>query len=204
MRLTICLVLFIFVQVLHFAQSEDVSAGTKKAWYQCEKEPTRIEEVNSKTENQLTFNIQTTVTPDANKKKEFDWLVNYPQEYFTAYLINSTDSVFQMERQDGSLIMIQEAKNEKGEWIPIEHWQHSWCGNSYMNPLVLNPGKQVLVPIKKYSGSFKTELRLKLKVGDKIVYSQAFKGSIDKGQFRQIYKEGSGDFHHGSSNYLDD
>ena len=46
--------------------------------------------------------------------------------------------------------MIQEAKNSKGEWVPIEHWLYSRCGNSYMNPLVLNPGEEVLVPIKKH------------------------------------------------------
>ena len=42
-----------------------------------------------------------------------------------------TDTVQSVRQQDGTVRMIQEAKDSSGEWKPIEFWQNTSCGNSY-------------------------------------------------------------------------
>jgi hypothetical protein len=203
MRIIFFALIFFFVNYFASAQSKE-EEGTKKAWYQCSKIVVKNEGIPSTKYGKLFFDINTKLTPNPSKKKEFDWLTNYPRSYFTAHLINASDSIVKIERQDGSLIMIQEAKNEEGEWVPIEHWLYSWCGNSYMNPLVLEHGQKVMIPIKKYSGTFETVVRLKLKIGEVLVYSDPFISSIDLNQFKKVYVDGSGEFHHANTNYLED
>ena len=109
-----------------------------------------------------------------------------PRDYVKAlavYIINpSTDTVYVSE-QDSRVIMIQEAKNAKGKWQPIEYWAYSFCGHSY-GSFGLLPGEIAILKIFRYSGSFETELRVKLKNDNKIYYSNAFKRSINPEQFK--------------------
>lgn len=123
----------------------------------------------------------------------FDYLLkNEANSYFTAYLVNNSNKTAEIVRQDRSFIMIQEAKDKEGIWRPIEHWYYSGCGNSYFNPLVLTPQSYSIIAIKKYSGSFITELRLKTFNKKKVMYSEVFHGSIDVNQFN---KKGSKEDH---------
>jgi hypothetical protein len=85
--------------------------------------------------------------------------------------------------ENGRVIMIQEAKDEHGVWRPIEFWQYSWCGNSYHEEVLL-PNNIAIVKVLKYDGDFETELRLKLKSDNTIIYSDSFKGKINKSQFK--------------------
>lgn len=95
---------------------------------------------------------------------------------------NTSNENTYLELQDAQIIMIQEAKDENGDWKPIEFWQHSWCGNSYAFEKLL-PNTIVIAKIFKYDGDFETDIRLKLKNGNHIIYSDSFKGKINKSQF---------------------
>ena len=201
MKTRIVLFSFIFAGV-SFAQ-QDTLEGNRRALYECS-DPI---DVDSNTmvlkENKIYFQFNTEQRPTDLKAKDFYWLPDNPEGYFTAYLINTTDTTFSANRQDGSLIMIQEALDENGKWNPIEYWVYSGCWNSYFSPLKLNAGKCVLIPIKKYTGTFKTKIRLKFKYGDHIMYSHSFDGSINQTQFRQKDAPVFGILYHGPASYLD-
>lgn len=137
------------------------------------------------------------------RTKEFERLKDNPGNYFMAYLVNTSDSAFIAKRQDGSLIMIQEAMDDNGEWKPIEYWVNSGCGNSYHHPLKLDPGKYVMIPIKQYQGKFKTRFRLKLKTARAIFYSEVFEGSMERSQFERKMGNVRGILYNGPANYLD-
>jgi len=129
-----------------------------------------------------------------NKEFEFDSIETAkatnewnkrPRDYVQAipvFIFNATKDTVFLEQQDGSVIMIQEAKDENGVWKPIEFWRYSWCGNSY-GAEGLAPNDLAVVKVFNYTGDFETELRLKLKNSDKTIYSHSFKGKINKSQF---------------------
>lgn len=108
-----------------------------------------------------------------------------PREFVQAIPIiiyNPAKDTIYLDQQDGRVIMIQEAKDENGEWKPIEFWRYSWCGNSYGAERLL-PKTLAIVKVFKYDGDFETEIRIKLKNGNKIIYSESYKGRINKSQF---------------------
>lgn len=92
------------------------------------------------------------------------------------------DSSFILETQDGRIPAIIEAKNDKGEWKPIEFFVHSFCGNSNVNFLV---PKQHYAFLKAsyFIGDYKTTLRLKVKLGNNFYHSKEFDGTIAKAKF---------------------
>lgn len=203
-KLTILSLISLFVLTGFSINQEDKTEGNQRAFYECS-EPTDIDKslIDVK-QGELYFQFNTEQEPKNLKSMNFVWLKDDPKGYFTAYLINSSESTFSAERQDGSLIMIQEALNEQGKWLPIEYWVYSGCGNSYFNPLKLESGKSVMVPIKKYSGNFKTKIRLKLKAGKTTFFSESFAGAIDKSQFNKETEQVNGILYHGPADYLDD
>lgn len=102
---------------------------------------------------------------------------------FPVYLANtSADKIANVETQDGSLMMITEARDEKGTWKPVEYWSHSWCGNSYYS-LDIKPEHFAFTRGVKCSGDFLTRCRLKLKFNGDSLYSNTFSMNISKGQF---------------------
>jgi hypothetical protein len=204
MTKTILLPIALFVILSGFLVKNDDKkpTGNQRAYYECS-DPMDLDSNLFKPEQgKVYFHFNTDLAVSDLKALDFIWLENNPKDYFTAYLVNTTDSTFNAKRQDGSLIMIQEAQDEKGAWLPIEYWVYSGCGNSYFDPLKLDPGKYVLVPVKKYSGNFKTNIRLKFKKGDDLFYSEPFEGSIDKSQFEKETGKVNGILYHGNANYL--
>lgn len=115
-----------------------------------------------------------------------NYYLDQNEDYFTGYIVNTNNSSFEFTLQDGSLLIIQEAQNRKGEWIPVEHWIYSDCGNSYDSYLVLKPKTYATFPIKIFNGDFKTKFRLKMKdlESKNIYYSQTFTGQVDESQFK--------------------
>jgi hypothetical protein len=184
-----------------FAQ-EDILKGNQRAFYECT-EPTDIDSnlINLKSDK-IYFQFNLEDSPKNLKSMDFAWLEDNPDAYFTGYLVNTSDSTFSAERQDGSLIMIQEALDEEGIWKPIEYWVYSGCGNSYFNPLKLDSGKYVMIPIRKYSGKFKTKIRLKFKYGSEILYSDSFEGSLNMSVFEKETDDVHGILYHGPASYL--
>jgi hypothetical protein len=98
------------------------------------------------------------------------------------FIFNPTNDTLYLDHQDNRIIMIQEAKDEKGKWRPIEYWLSSKCGNSY-GAFQIAPKNLAMVKVFKYTGVFKTELRIKIKNGKNTIYSNTFKASIDKKLF---------------------
>lgn len=196
-------VVFIPLLVLTFSFLFPAEKGNQQAFYECSA-PLKIDaSLFNIQQGKTYFYFNKSLKPHGLKAKGFVWLDNSPKNYFTAYFINKSDSTFHASRQDGSLIMIQEALNQKGEWQPIEYWVYSGCGNSYFDPLELQPGYYTLIPIKEYKGSFKTKLRLKMKKDKSIFYSDTFDGSIDIHQFDKQSENVNGILYHGPANYLD-
>lgn len=199
----ISLLIIVFaVSALAFEQNSH-SNGNQRAFYQCGK-PLDIDSTKiSLKSDKLYFHFNTEETFSNLDSMGFTWLKGNPQGYFAGYLVNTTSSTFRAERQDGSLIMIQEALDKDKKWKPIEYWVYSGCGNSYFYPLKLDSGKCVLVPIKKYAGNFKTKIRLKFKYSKAVMYSTPFEGAIDEAQFNKETDEVYGILYHGPANYLD-
>lgn len=178
--------------------------GNQRAHYKCS-DPLKIDSSLFDVRKRETyFYFDTNLTPKDLKSKGFTWTVDNPKDYFTAYLINTSDSTFNADRQDGSLMMIQEAMNEKGEWEPIEYWVYSGCGNSYFSPLELTTGNYVMIPIKRYSGAYKTQFRLKMKKDEELFYSGTYEGSIELSQFAMEKDMVNGILYHGSASYFEE
>jgi hypothetical protein len=198
------IIFFMPMLVLLFSFLYITEKGSQRAYYECT-EPLKIDtSLFPLKKGQVYFHFNQSLKPKGLKAKGFLWMEDTPKDYFTAYLINTSDATFNAKRQDGSLIMIQEAMDAEGKWQPIEYWVYSGCGNSYFDPLVLTPGNYVMIPIKEYKGSFKTKFRLKMKKDTSLFYSDTFEGSIDKSQFEKETKQVNGILYHGPANYLDD
>lgn len=108
-----------------------------------------------------------------------------PRNYVNAYPVfirNTSKDTLNIDNQDGALFLIQEAKNKMGNWQPIEYWRYSICGNSY-GYTSLGSNDILIIKKVKYQGEFETEMRLKLRINNKLFYSKPFKGSINIEQF---------------------
>lgn len=123
--------------------------------------------------------------------------------YFTSYLINTSDTAFTITKQDGSLMMIQEALDNEGNWRPIEYWVPSSCGNSYYQ-LRLQPNEYVTVPIRQYEGDFATKVRLRMYRNSSVFVSKPFETTIDKGLFNKIDTRLNGVLYQGRPWYFED
>lgn len=173
------------------------------AYYSCQDGQRIDRSLFTPKDNEVYFIFNQTLTADTSEFRYIDWF-GLHDDFFVAYLVNTTDSTFHATRQDGSLVMIQEAKDKDGSWRPIEYWIPSGCGNSYFDPLNLSPNEFAKVAIVKYSGSFQTQLRLKFKYSDKIMYSDPFEGSIHPSQFEIREEKVNGILFYGSARYLDE
>ena len=111
------------------------------------------------------------------KKRQRNYVNAYP-----VFIRNISKDTIHIDNQDGAVFLIQEAKNKIGEWKPIEYWIYSTCGNSYAYTS-LGPNDILILKKVSYQGSFETEMRLKLRTNNKLVYSKPFKGSINEEQF---------------------
>lgn len=101
---------------------------------------------------------------------------------FSIYLVNKTADSMSIATQDWHLFLVQEAKNKEGQWKPIEYWQYSTCGNSYLSEKVKSNGI-LKTESKAYTGNFKTEVRFKLLNDNKVYYSNSVVGFINVSQF---------------------
>jgi len=75
-----------------------------------------------------------------------------------------------------------EALNKNGEWQPIERpWRWS-CGTG-IGQIMLPPNEIVITSAVKYTGEFKTQMRIKIGKS----YSNIFQGSIHPRQFKSMF-----------------
>jgi hypothetical protein len=101
---------------------------------------------------------------------------------YPVYIWNPTTKITSIPVQGVATEIIQEAKDKNGNWRPIEYWVSGFCANGVWE-YILKPNYYVVTSIYKYSGEFKTDLRIKFRRGGKIYYSNSFRGSINRGQF---------------------
>ncbi len=101
---------------------------------------------------------------------------------YSIYVVNKTSDSISISNQDWSLFLIQEAKNKNGEWKPVEYWQYSTCGNSYLSENI-EPNGILKTESTAYFGNFNTEVRFKLLNNDRIYYSNPINGFVNLSQF---------------------
>ncbi len=101
---------------------------------------------------------------------------------YPVYIWNPTTKITSIPVQGVTTEIIQEAKDENGTWRPIEYWVSGLCANGAWE-YILEPNYYVITSVYKYSGEFKTDLRVKFRRDNKVYYSNSFRGSINRGQF---------------------
>lgn len=104
---------------------------------------------------------------------------------YPVYIWNPSDKITTIPVEGVTTELIQEAKDENGEWRPIEYATNGFCGNGKWN-YVLMPDYYAITSVYKYSGQFETELRVKFTRGNKDYYSNIFKGKINPKQFEPL------------------
>lgn len=101
-------------------------------------------------------------------------------------VVNESLMPVPFQAQDSRLSIIHEAKDEHGDWKPIEFLPSSWCGNSY-HTLTLPAGQHWEFAAPHYAGTFATTLRVKVVAGEhqheQVLYSNEFAGRINPTQF---------------------
>lgn len=104
---------------------------------------------------------------------------------FPVFIANtSANKNAMLETQDGSFMMIIEARDESRNWKPIEYWSNSWCGNSY-SFVIIPPKHFAFTRGVRCSGNYLTNCRLKVFNEDAVIYSNEFRMQINKTQFEK-------------------
>lgn len=112
-------------------------------------------------------------------------------------IVNRSDKQEYFSAIDSHLYIVQEARNEKGEWQAIERIPHGSgprnCAVGF-HRISLKPGEYWNLVGVRYAGPLKTKLRFRLDLGKnggrfpqpggKRIYSEEFDGSINPGQFQ--------------------
>lgn len=103
-------------------------------------------------------------------------------EYFPCFIVNETKNDKLLEGKDGFVFAIQLAQDSNKHWFPIEMRAMDFCGNGYFN-LIIHPNEFAIIKINKYSGTYKTKLKLFLINGDCTYTSNEIDGYINYSQF---------------------
>jgi hypothetical protein len=197
------LVFFLFALSGVINGKDSNTEGNQRALYNFSKQIEIDENLIELKQGVLYFQFNLNQSFETLKSFNSKWIEKYSKSHFIAYLVNMTDSSVYIKTQDGSLLIIQEALDENNNWQPIEYWIPSGCGNSYFNPLSLEAGKCVLVPIKRYDGNYKTKFRLKFNTGKRIIYSDIFEGTLNKSQFEKLNDDVNGILYDGPASYFE-
>lgn len=120
-------------------------------------------------------------------------------EAVPVFIYNLEPTYITLNIQNDELFIVQEAIDTFGNWRPIEQWNQNYFGANYSN-ITLDPKQVAIAKIYKYSGDFKTLLRIKLRTGDKVIYSEPFEGSINTAQFGLIDKMAKNILSHDGNN----
>jgi hypothetical protein len=107
---------------------------------------------------------------------------------FAVRLANRTNQPVNFLTCDHRMNLVQEAKDAKGQWQPIEYHQLSGCGNSYFD-VTLKPNEYWAFSAPSYDGPFETTIRFRLEydgidnLQSPVIYSNEFMGRIHPEQF---------------------
>ena len=121
-----------------------------------------------------------------NKSENIKVLIEQKDENkFSIFIKNSSNENLVLVPQDNSLYLIQEAIDKKGNWKPIEFWGFSTCGNSYDRKINFNSNQIIELDSPKYKGDFSTKIRFKLRLNNKIYYSNPLYSKINISKFQK-------------------
>lgn len=110
----------------------------------------------------------------------------------TACIIYSGEDMLRIQIQDSRIPAVQQALDSSGNWVSLEYFIHSDCGNSY-SYAKLTKNESYLFKIGKYTGNYHTKLRLKALINEQIIYSNEFYGSINYEQLNSVYNSKEND-----------
>ncbi|MCB9309882.1 MAG: hypothetical protein H6567_07495 [Lewinellaceae bacterium] len=120
-----------------------------------------------------------------------DYESKYANYYYPVYLINQTPTIKAFIGKDSYIFGLQEALDTDGQWRPIEGRGFDFCSNGYWG-LKVHPQEFVTVLFPKYSGDYKTKIRVRIKNGDNIYVSKPYEGTINE---QQLYLKEDGYFY---------
>ncbi|WOI23215.1 hypothetical protein [Nonlabens ulvanivorans] len=131
----------------------------------------------------VPFDVMESFDSIESNKEDFEVLISKDSiKGIEIYIKNISNDSIELQTQRGSLFLIQEAKNELGDWKPIEYWLYSDSGSAYSH-IILEKGEIVKSISNSYEGEFETEIRIKLYTSDKVYYSNSINSFIKPGQF---------------------
>lgn len=124
------------------------------------------------------------VITDYNTDIQFSKYKEYEPYHhvFPVYIVNETKKNKLLIAKDSWVFAIQEAKDREGYWKVIEMDGFDWCGNGSWR-LKIHPNEFGMFLMKKYKGDFKTQLRVRLRIGETTYISQPYDGCINEIQF---------------------
>ncbi|HET8809508.1 MAG TPA: hypothetical protein VFM65_04500 [Flavobacteriaceae bacterium] len=129
-------------------------------------------------------NIKNKAIKNGITKKDINFFLEKSNDtIFSIYLTNLASDSLKIIRYDSSIFTIQEAKNKEGKWKPIEYWPATGCGNSYVY-YQIPPSSTLKTQSKVYQGDFKTNIRFKVNINDKVYYTNSLTGYINPNQFQ--------------------
>lgn len=127
-------------------------------------------------------------TNEQTKQYEKEFMKYYEDKYnqwndyvkcYRLFILNKTNDTIHNRFK-----YIQEAKDLKGNWKPIEcYYNFGGCGNPESYFFKLLPNNYMVYPIVKYNGDFRTQIRIKLYNAGNVYYSNEFIGFINNSQF---------------------
>lgn len=107
----------------------------------------------------------------------------YDNHYcYPVYVINNEKAPKLFTGKDSWVFAIQEALHPNGKWYPIEQRGFDFCGHGKWET-TLNPKEYIVFFVPKYEGNYKTKIRIKIRTGGKIIFSEPIMGSISMKQF---------------------
>lgn len=123
-------------------------------------------------------------TISARKQIEIRKRIHYSS--YPLYIYNLANSNRKVQRpiDTNDLFFILEAKNNNGEWKPIEFHKQVYynCSHGHRD-YVLKPKKYIVSTVRRYKGKYKTKLRVKLVSFQNAFYSNVYEGYINYKQF---------------------
>lgn len=107
------------------------------------------------------------------------------QGHALIWLVNNSAAPVVLGTQDGSVFCVLQALDRNQQWRPVQYWQYSGCGNSYI-ARYLRPEEHLSLLAKiPCQGDFKTKLRYKLAGIKRFYYSNEFEGRIGYSEFSE-------------------
>jgi len=113
------------------------------------------------------------------------------ESHYPVYIFNESSRSKFLYGKDTHVFAIQEALDVAGSWRPIEGKSFDFCGNGRWG-IKIRPSEYVLFSMRRYSGNFRTKLRIRLVNGSATYVSHPFEGEIN---FKQFLVEPDGYFH---------